>query len=280
MPEIQEDKQDVSTDDIAQAWGQESETTTQDQQPEAESEVNTEVEHNEAEAQEEPVISHSAEPIILRKKNKRLAQRNADLERMLAERDHNDLYSPKHEPSQPQPLVDFMTGEPVDEDSVQGQVQKALLGIAAQQKRQQEQTMQVQAKAQADAMLRNFIDDLQSAGNEKYPDFDEVVFEADGITPAMRDAALMLTNPEDVFYNIAKNPKELKRISNLPPLEQAREMVKVSGQLIKESTKPKVTSTSKPMTALKNNPGRQPSREITENSSIAEIRERMKKAWR
>lgn len=279
MPEIQEDKQDVSTDDIAQAWGQESENT-QDQQPETESEVHTEVEHNEAEAQEEPVVSHSAEPIILRKKNKRLAQRNADLERMLAERGHNDLYSPNHEPSQPQPLVDFMTGEPVDEDSVQGQVQKALLGIAAQQKRQQEQTMQVQAKAQADAMLRNFIDDLQSAGNEKYPDFDEVVFEADGITPAMRDAALMLTNPEDVFYNIAKNPKELKRISNLPPLEQAREMVKVSGTLIKEGTKPKVTSTSKPMTALKNNPSRQPSREITEKSSIAEIRERMKKAWR
>lgn len=84
-------------------------------------------------------------------------------------------------------------------------------------------------------------EDLSSTGSEKYPDFEEVVFD-DGvkISPAMRDAIFALDDvgiQADVAYHLGKNPKEALRISKLPPLRQIAEIGKL--ELKVQTTPPK-----------------------------------------
>lgn len=69
--------------------------------------------------------------------------------------------------------------------------------------------------------------------SEKYEDFDEVV-RSDHVpfTKAVRDALLLVDNPADVAYKLGKNRDELNRISKLHPLDQAREVNKLSFALM------------------------------------------------
>ena len=182
-------------------------------------------------------------------------------------------------PQVPPPLVDPMTGLPIEEGSVEHTVLKVLGTLNAQQQKAQHEEMQLKQKQ----MVRQEYDSLSQRLEEAsdiYPDFDEVVL-ADHVpvTHAMRDAALLIPNAEDVLYRICKDPKELNRIINLPPLEQGREMVKMSNALAKKNV---LTSKAPaPMKSLKTNPAPTPrsSSEITEKSTIAEI-EKALASWR
>ncbi len=118
--------------------------------------------------------------------------------------------------------------------------------------------------------------------SDKYDDFDDVVRGQDTpFTTHMRDAALLLDldhknlgSAGEVLYKLGKNPEELKRISKLHPLEQAREMVKLSQALISGGENKSQQST-RPMGQIKNNPVNN-SHAVNEKTPITSIRERMK----
>src|SRR6185503_12736205 len=69
--------------------------------------------------------------------------------------------------------------------------------------------------------------------SDKHDDFDDVVRGDDmPFSPHVRDALLLVENPADVAYKLEKNRAELERISKLHPLDQAREVNKLSFSLM------------------------------------------------
>lgn len=175
--------------------------------------------------------------------------------------------------SQAQPeIVDPITGLAPEPGSIREAVLETMVAVEAQKQQAQKQNyqrqQQLQLKQQYDALAQNLDE-----ASDTYEDFDEVV-RADHvpITDAMRDTALLLPNAADVLYSICKDPKELNRIINLPPIQQGREMVKMSTQLAKRQ----VVQSSKapaPMRTLKGNPAQasKSSSQINEKTSIADI---------
>ena len=109
---------------------------------------------------------------------------------------------------------------------------------------------------------------------DKYDDFQDVVMANDTpFTPAMRDAMLMIDNPGDVLYKLGKNRSELERIAKLPSIDQAKEMIKLSHALMggekSSPTQPKTLGQVKSMPVNS-------SRDVTDKTSIGDIRARMK----
>ena len=124
----------------------------------------------------------------------------------------------------PQPATAPQPSMGADGDQIQRAVQAALMAKDQQQQQQQE-AEKAQHVYKQYQNLENHLDSVA----DKYDDFDEVVRGNDvPFTPAMRDTALLLDNAGDVLYTLGKNPEELKRISQLHPLDQAKEMVKMS----------------------------------------------------
>jgi hypothetical protein len=118
------------------------------------------------------------------------------------------------------------------------------------------------------------LQDNLDKGSDKYEDFDDVVRAQDApFTPAMRDAALLVENPADVLYKLGKNPDELKRIATLHPLDQAREVNKLSFALMGGENKAS-SANSKPISPIKTNPV--VTRAVNEKTSIGDLRQRMR----
>jgi hypothetical protein len=112
-------------------------------------------------------------------------------------------------------------------------------------------------------------------GSDKYDDFEDVVRAKDApYTSAMRDAALFLDNPADVLYKLGKQPDELKRIAQLHPVDQAREMVKLSHALMSGKDGNERNQTHRPIGQIKSNPVNPTS--VNEKTPVGEIRRRMK----
>lgn len=102
------------------------------------------------------------------------------------------------------------------------------------------------------------LNDEFDKASDKYEDFDDVVRSHDvPFTPAIRDALLFVDNPSDVAYKLAKNRQELSRISELHPLDQAREVNKLSFALLggnNGNTKASQANRSNPLNPAKANP--------------------------
>jgi len=144
-----------------------------------------------------------------------------------------------------------------------------------EQKAQEQERMQHVHKS-----YRNLQDNLDNASS-KYEDFDDVVKSDDApYTDAMRDAALLVDNAPDVLYHLGKDREKLKSISKLHPLEQAKEVIKLSQALAIGNGNKQSSSNAKPLGQVKNNPIT--SNIVNENTSVSELRKRMKdggKKW-
>jgi hypothetical protein len=113
---------------------------------------------------------------------------------------------------------------------------------------------------------------------DKYDDFDDVVRAPDvPFTPTIRDAVLLIENPGEVLYKLGKNKDELARIAKLHPLEQVKEINRLSFALMGGNDKPSV-SPVKTVGQIKNNPVS--SRSVTEKTSVSDLRARMKAGWK
>lgn len=113
--------------------------------------------------------------------------------------------------------------------------------------------------------------------SDKYEDFDDVVRGDDApFTPAIRDALLFVDNPADVAYKLGKDRNKLSKISDLHPLDQAREVNKLSFALMNGNTGNKSSSGSNSMmNSIKANPVNNSSA-ITDKTPSSVIRARMK----
>lgn len=113
--------------------------------------------------------------------------------------------------------------------------------------------------------------------SDKYDDFDDVVRESDApFTDHVRDALLLVDNPAEVAYRLGKNRSELERISRLHPLDQAREVNKLSFSLMGGNNgKPQAATKANPLGTVRANPV-SASRAVTDKTPPSEIRARMK----
>ena len=138
------------------------------------------------------------------------------------------------------------------------------------------QAKEAERQAHVHKQYQRLNDEFDNAG-ERYEDFDDVVRHEDvPFTPHVRDALLLVENPADVAYKLGKNRSELERISKLHPLDQAREVNKLSFSLMggngKNTSSPQKTS---PMGSIKANPHSSHGH-VTDKTPPSVIRQRMR----
>jgi len=172
------------------------------------------------------------------------------------------------------------TSQP-EEGGMNNQIYAAVSKALQMQKEQENQAKEHERMQHVHNQYRALEDHLDN-GSEKYEDFDDVVKSDDApYSKAMRDAALLVSNPAETLYHIGKDRDKLKKISELHPLEQAREVIKMSIALMGGDHKPNNNGSSpKPLGSIKNNPVN--NRVVNENTSVGDIRKRMRdggKKW-
>lgn len=168
--------------------------------------------------------------------------------------------------------------------NVDEQIHKAVSYALQHREMEERKAHQAAEAAHLEQMYHGLHDHLDNMG-DKYDDFDEVVKGRHvPITTHMRDAALFLPqegpgSAGEVLYKLAKNRPELERISRLHPLEQARELQKLSRSLEFGGSKG-AQAPQRTLGNIKTNPVSNNSRAITENTPVGELRKRMKANWK
>ena len=155
-------------------------------------------------------------------------------------------------------------------------IQKAVRYALGAKEHEERQAKHAEGTAHVHKQYQRLNDEFDRA-SEKYDDFDDVVRGEDmPFTPHVRDALLLVENPADVAYKLGKSRSELERISKLHPLDQAREVNKLSFALMGGNNgKPSQTTKSNPMGSVKANPAHS-SQAVTGKTSPSIIRARMK----
>jgi hypothetical protein len=160
--------------------------------------------------------------------------------------------------------------------SEEDRIQKAVRYALGAKEHEERQAKEAQHASHVHKQYQRLNDEFDKA-SDKYDDFDDVVRGDDiPFTPHVRDALLLVENPAEVAYRLGKNKSELERISRLHPLDQAREVNKLSFSLMggkdgKTSNHSKVS----PLGNIRQNPAHS-SRAITDKTPASEIRRRMK----
>lgn len=140
----------------------------------------------------------------------------------------------------------------------------------------EQQAKMAERQAHVQKQYQRLHDEFDRA-SDKYDDFDDVVRESDApFTDHVRDALLLVENPAEVAYRLGKNRSELERISELHPLDQAREVNKLSFAL-RSGNDGKTSSPAKsnPLGTVRANPV-SASRGVTDKTPASEIRARMR----
>jgi len=170
--------------------------------------------------------------------------------------------------------------------SVEDHIQRAVthaLNLKDQEERKQREA---QSQAHVQKQYQEFQHHLDKVG-DKYDDFHDVVFGRDTpYTPSMRDYAVTLPrsgpgSAGEVLYKLGleENRPELERIAKLHPLDQAREMAKLSHALISGGEQ-KSSRTNAPLGQIKSNPVTN-SHAVSDKTPVSSIRQRMKSgSWK
>ena len=161
--------------------------------------------------------------------------------------------------------------------SIEEQIQRGVNYALQAREEQERKAKEAQQMQHVHKQYQRLNDDFDKA-SDKYEDFDDVVRgDAAPFTATMRDALLLVDNPADVAYKLGKSKDELHRISQLHPLDQAREVNKLSFALMngngKASTAPG-NNGARPMGNIRVNPAN--SQAVTGNTPPSVIRARMK----
>jgi hypothetical protein len=231
---------------------------------------------NEIEESHESQGNESGDPLYVQKRLKQ--QKRAH------DREIRDLHARIESMQNAQPQQSNTDTYPYDNGAPAGnvdeQIHKAVSFALQHKDREERKAKDAESAAHVQKQYHELNKHLDKV-SDKYDDFDDVVRGQDTpFTPHMRDAALFLDldhkNPGsagEVLYQLAKNPDELSRISKLHPLDQAREMVKLSKALIgggeQKAREPR------PLGQIKNTPVTN-SHAVNEKTPIGNIRQRMK----
>lgn len=164
--------------------------------------------------------------------------------------------------------------------SMDDMVYQAVSKAMEVQKHQEHQAKEAEKMKYVQKAYQNMQDHLDDAST-KYDDFDDVVKAEDApYTDAIRDAALLIDNAPDVLYHLGKNREKLQKISDLHPLEQAKEVIKLSVALMAGKEDKNPHEQAKPLGQVKHNPMN--SSKVNETTTVGELRKRMReggKRW-
>lgn len=153
-------------------------------------------------------------------------------------------------------------------------IQKAVRMALGMREHEERQAKEAQSHAHVQKQYQRLNDEFDRA-SDKYEDFDDVVREGDApFTDAVRDALLLVENPAEVAYRLGKNRSELQRISKLHPLDQAREVNKLSFSLMGTNGNKSAGTRAAPLGSIRANPGA--SLAVTDKTPPSVIRARMK----
>jgi hypothetical protein len=160
--------------------------------------------------------------------------------------------------------------------SEEQKIQMAVRYALGAKEHEEKQAKDAERLAHIQKQYKRLNDEFDNA-SEKYDDFDDVVRGDDApFSNHVRDALLLVDNPAEVAYRLGKNRDELLRISKLHPLDQAREVNKLSFALMGGNIgkPPSAPSKSSPMGATRVNPAT--SNAVTDKTPPSVIRARMK----
>lgn len=175
------------------------------------------------------------------------------------------------------PPMNPYTNQAIQPGSMDEQIHKAVSFALNARDEHERKAKDAERVAHVHKQYQGLQDHLDRASS-KYDDFDDVVRAPDApYTDTMRDTSLLLPNAADVLYKLGKNKDELKRIAQLHPLDQAKEMVKLSVALM-GGNDDKQVSAPRPIGQIKSNPVT--SQTITEKTPIGDLRARMKAGWK
>lgn len=161
-----------------------------------------------------------------------------------------------------------------DKSNINENIYAAVSKALQMQKEQEQRVKEAEKMQHVHKQYQNLKNQLDN-GSSKYDDFDDVVNSDDApYTEAMRDAALLIGNPGDTLYHLGKDRDKLKKLSELHPLEQAKEVVRMSIALMSGNGKKEASDNFKPLGQIKNNPVN--ATHVNENTSVSDIRNRMK----
>lgn len=200
----------------------------------------------------------------IERKNKRVQQEIADLKVQVQQLSQGAQYpqagyeTPQAQQApvaQPGQVIDPFTGQYLDpSDPRYG------AALFNQQKEQHAyQTSQEQQRREdqyyAQKQEEKFFDSIDEAAS-KYEDFDDVVRNDNlPLSEAMLGVAKVSPNGADLLYYLAKNPKEVQRISKLHPRQQQAEVVKHAFKL---ASKPMMSSAPVPVQPVGETVGQKP----------------------
>ncbi len=174
-------------------------------------------------------------------------------------------HNPYDSPGQPTPPG-------MNEDE---RIQHAVRLALGMKEHEEKQAKNAEMQTHVHKQYQRLNDEFDHA-SDKYDDFDDVVRGSDvPFTPHVRDALLLVENPAEVAYRLGKNRSELERISKLHPLDQAREVNKLSFSLMGNHGKPTANQKTTPMGGIRQNPVSS-STAVTGKTPPGEIRRRMK----
>lgn len=160
--------------------------------------------------------------------------------------------------------------------SEQEKIEHAVRLALSAKDQQEKQAQMAERQAHVQKQYQRLSDEFDRA-SDKYDDFDEVVRGEDApFTTHVRDALLLIDNPAEVAYRLGKNRSELERISKLQPLDQAREVNKLSFSLMGGNGKAAASPNKpNPLGTVKENPAHS-STAVTGKTPASVIRARMK----
>jgi len=204
----------------------------------------------------------------MRNMQEQLLQMQARINQDSANPQQQALSNSNPYPSPGQPNPPGMT----EEDRIQQAVRYALAAKEHEARQAKEAEQQAHLHKQYQRLNNEF-----DRASEKYDDFDDVVRGDDiPFTPHVRDALLFVENPADVAYKLGKNKSELERISKLQPIDQVREINKLSYSLMGGNNgKPSSPTKANPLGNIRVNPTNS-SGAITDKTPPSVIRARMK----
>lgn len=94
--------------------------------------------------------------------------------------------------------------------------------------------------------------DREEKAREKYDDYDTVVRNPNlAISPLMADVIRRTDIGPEMIYHLGQNPDEARRIFDLPPVLQAKELGKLEAKLVTEPPTRKTSSAPAPITPIR-----------------------------
>lgn len=118
------------------------------------------------------------------------------------------------------------------------------------------------------ATLESYHEREEEARN-KYDDFEQVAYNPKiPITDTMADAIRSSDVGPDIAYHLGMTPSEAKRIAQLPPIQQAREIGKIEAKLAAAPVVKKSTSAPAPITPVNASTKGSPSYDTTDPRSV------------